>query len=106
MIRELLEKWFGLDPRHCEACEILRSALDESNRERRELLTRLLDKDKAEPPPAGVEEMKPIQPQFIPWRVRQQMLEGEDRQRAKLTADKKREIEGLEKELGIASSQK
>jgi hypothetical protein len=107
LVRQLLEKWFGLDPIPCATCEVLREPLANSELERRELLHKLLDKDKAEPPAAaGAEEMKPIQPQFIPWRVRQQMLEGEDRQRAKLTADKKREIESLEKELGIASEKR
>ncbi len=101
MVRQILEKWFGLDPRHCETCEILRIQLDESNRERKELLHRLLDKDKPEPPATEPQEFKPIQSQFIPWRVRQQMLEQEDRKKAELMRAKTAEIEELEKELGI-----
>ena len=97
-------KWFELDPRTCETCEILREQLDKSEAERSELLTRLLDKDKIEPPPTTVEEMKPITPQFTPWRVKQQMLEAEDRKKAQLMRDKAKEIEELEKELGVGDA--
>ena len=101
MIRELLEKWFGLDPRSCATCEVLRLQLDESNRERRMLLDKLLDKGKPEPSPAVVEEFKPITPQFVPWRVRQQMMEAEDRKKAELLKKRADEIGELEKELAI-----
>jgi hypothetical protein len=102
MFKQLMYKWFGLDPRTCEACEILRVQLDESNVERRELLHRLLDKDKTEPLPVmKEEEMKPIGNQHIPWRVRQQMLEQEDRVKARLMKDRTKEIEDLEKSLEI-----
>jgi hypothetical protein len=103
IITEILRKWFRLEPIPCPTCEILRTQLEESNRERRELLTRLLTPP--EPPPIIHEkdEPKAIQPQFIPWKVRQQMLEAEDRKRAQLMRDKTKEIEDLEKELGVAS---
>lgn len=98
LVSELFRKWFGLEPVPCSTCEVLRTQLDESNRERRELLNRILDKGKPEPLPTEVEEQKPIQPQFIPWRVRQQMLEAEDRKKAELMRQKNEE---LEKELGV-----
>jgi hypothetical protein len=101
MINEVLRRWFGLDPRYCASCEILRAQLDESSRERRELLHRLLDKDKVEPPTITSEVFEPIKPQFTPWRVRQQMLESEDRKKAQLMRDKMKEIDDLEKEVGI-----
>lgn len=101
MIRQLLEKWFGLDPSHCETCEVLREQLHKSEVERRELLNRFLDKDKVEPPSTEQPEFKPINPQFTPWRVRQQMFEAEDRKQAQLLKDKEKELSGLEKELGI-----
>jgi len=103
VIKELLYKWFGIEPVPCATCEVLREQLDESNRERRELLTRLLDKANPEPSPIEKEEYKPIQPQFMPWRVRQQMLEAEDRKQAELMRAKREEIGKLEKELGVAS---
>lgn len=102
MVKELLYKWFGLEPFPCGTCELLRIQLDESNRERRELLTRLLEKDRPEPTqPVKTEEYRPIQSQFVPWRVRQQMLEAEDRKKAELLKRHKDEVDELEKELGV-----
>lgn len=97
-------KWFGIEPIPCATCEVLRERLDESNRERKELLHRLLDKANPEPVVPEKEELEPIKPQFIPWRVRQQMLEAEDRKKAQLMKDKTAEIEKLEKELGVANA--
>ena len=99
--RQLMHKWFGLTEASCESCDILRMQLAESNAERKELLHRLLDPKQAEPPPIQSEEHIPITPQFTPWRVRQQMLEAEDRAKAKLLKDRVKEIEKLEKEVGI-----
>lgn len=105
MITELMYKWFGLTPKSCEACEILRDQLDESNRERKELLHRLLNKDKPEPPPIQAEEKPiPITPNFVPWRVKQQILEAEDRERARLMKNRTKEIDELEKELGVSDA--
>jgi hypothetical protein len=101
LIKELLFKWFGLEELPCNTCEVLRAQLDESNRERRELLNRLLEPPKPEPLIKEPEEFKPIQSTFVPWRVRQQMFEAEDRQKARLMKSKKDEIEELEKELGV-----
>ena len=101
MIKELLYKWLRIEALPCNTCEVLRSQLAESNKERRELLNRLLEPSKPEPPPAVVEEFKPIQPAFVPWRVRQQMLEAEDSQKARLMREKAQEIQKLEKEMGV-----
>lgn len=102
MLSELLRKWFGLSSPTCETCEVLREQLAGSERERRELLARLLERDKPDPVPQTDEEVNvPITPQFTPWRVRQQLLEAEDRKRAALLRDKSKEIEALEKEVGI-----
>jgi hypothetical protein len=105
LIKELLYKWFGLEPFPCNSCEVLRSQLDESNRERRELLKRIL-----EPPepittrPAEADELTPITPKYVPWHVRQQLLEAEDRKAAQLKRDKDKEIKDLEKELGVTDA--
>lgn len=110
MVKELLYKLFGLEPFPCPTCEVLRFQLDESNRERRELLQKFLERDKPEQTTAPAkEDMQPIRPQFTPWRVRQQMLEAEDRKQAQLLKEKQKEmadsrkpsIEALEKELEI-----
>jgi len=94
-------KWFGLEELPCNTCEVLREQLANSERERRDLLNRLLEPSKLEPPSTDKEEYKSITPQFIPWRVKQQMLEAEDRKKAQLMKEKAQEIEELEKELEI-----
>lgn len=104
MIKALLYKWFGISDPPCETCEVLREQLVNSERERKELLHRLLEKDKPEPLLQDTEEFRPITPSFVPWRVRQQMLEDEDRVKAKLMRDKGKEIAELEKELEIEGS--
>lgn len=110
MIKQLLYKWFGLVDVPCNTCEILRLQLDESNRERKDLLNRLLDKDKPEPLAEPKEIFQPITSRHIPWSVRQQMLEAEDRKAAQLMREKQKELNSapitkqvadLEKELGI-----
>lgn len=121
MITQLLRKWFGLPDPICMTCEVLRDQLDESNRERKELLTRLMERDKPEPlpPPMSREELTPIRPQHTPWRVRQQLLEQEDRRAAQILRDKQKElqeqrvvpttvasnIESLESELGLTETE-
>jgi len=102
LIKELFRKWFGLPDPTCATCEVLREQLTMSERERRELLGKLLEKDKPEPLIPSAEPPQAIQPQFIPWRVKQQMLEAEDRKRAELMRGKVKEIEKLEQELGVS----
>jgi hypothetical protein len=101
MISELLRKLFGLNPISCLTCEVLRDQLDKSEGERKELLARLLEKDKPELVTQSADEPRAITPQFTPWRVRQQMLEQEDRKKAQLMRDRQKEIYKLEKELGV-----
>ena len=102
MWRKLLYKIFGLTPESCLSCEILRDQLEKSEAERRDLLHRLLEREKPEQVVQQSETFEPIKPQFIPWRVRQQMLEAEDRKQAALLKQSKQDIESLEKELGVA----
>ena len=104
MIKQLLYKWFGLEEPQCPMCDVLREALTASERERKEFLHRLLEPSKPEPLIEDKEEYKPITPQFTPWRVKQQMLEAEDRKKAQLMRDKAKEIEELEKELGVGDA--
>lgn len=101
MIKQLMYKWFGIEPIPCATCEVLREQLTNSERERRELLTKLLDKGNPEPLNIEHERPIPITPQFVPWRVKQQMLEAEDRKKSQLMKEKAQEIEELEKELEI-----
>ncbi len=102
MIRRLLEKLFNLEPMACPVCEVLREQLAKSEEERRELLHRALAPSDFESVPEEKEELKPVTPPFIPWRLRQQMLEAEDRKKAQLMRERSEEINKLEKELGVA----
>lgn len=108
MIRKILYKVFRLTPDSCASCEILRDQLEKSEVERKDLLHKLLDREKPEQSVQAPEkeEFKPIQSQFIPWRVRQQMLEAEDHKQAVLIKQSKDDIAKLEKELGIAVGDK
>jgi hypothetical protein len=98
VINELFRKWFGLEPSACPVCEVLREQLTGSERERKELLQRALTPPSIPVEPVDKEEIQPIKPQFIPWRIRQQMLEAEDRKKAQLMKDR---VADLEKDLGV-----
>ena len=110
MIRQLLYKWLGLEEPSCQTCEVLRAQLESCNNERKELLSKLLNKDI--PKEAESHEIfQPITPQYVPWRVKLQMLEKEDREKARIMREKAVElaevqpvIEKLEKELGVVEN--
>jgi hypothetical protein len=101
IVTQLFYKWFGLSEPVCETCEVLRDSLARSEAERKELLHRLLEPKQAEPLIKQDEEFVPVTPKFVPWRVRQQMLEQEDKKKAQLLKDREVEIGKLETELGV-----
>lgn len=100
------------EDKQCMNCDLLRQLLAEERFEKNRLLAIIApspstDIGRTEPAPAI-----PIkQPNFVPWRIRQQMLEADDRRKAQIVADKEKEIketslkiesiEDIEKELGI-----
>jgi hypothetical protein len=86
----------------CQSCETLRKQLEIINYEKKQLMDRLLEKPSVEPQSKLVEMSKPTN---IPWNVRKQMLEAEDREKARLMRDapKPVSVEQLEKELDIAT---
>lgn len=93
MLKELFYKWFGLEPLPCATCEVLKESLAIERQFNKVLFDRLLEKGSAEPLVKEEEkELTPIRPPFVPWRVRQQMLEAEDRKTAQLLAEKKKEM--------------
>lgn len=105
-IRELLELRYEFKERKnkCESCDTLRLQLEIVNHEKALLLNRLLEKPEPVVQPIRSDEMKVIQPKNVPWNTRRQMLETEDREKAKLmrVAPKPsnvEKIEDLEKEL-------
>lgn len=103
MIKEIMYKIFGVEPSACPVCEVLREQLYKSDAERMQLLQRALAPPSIDIPVIDKEEQIPIKPQYMPWRVRQQMLEQEDHKKAELMRAKATEIAELEKELGVVS---
>ena len=118
---EELEVLKNSKPR-CLVCEELRELLNLEKREKQRLLDAILEfnhqniKDKEtarEVTP--VSNLRPIPPLNVPWRVRQQMLEDEDRRRAQILAERQRDLpqtptpvpaptnEQLEEELGVSN---
>lgn len=92
---------------HCKSCDVLRELLEAERYNNKQLLASLLEQ--VNPKPIAQTEEGEIRLPLnynIPWRVRQQMLEQEDRKKAQLIAEKQKEeienkksTEQLEKEL-------
>ncbi len=86
----------------CSSCEILKMELSRVRDDNDRLLDRILEK-----PVQPIESDKPAnitKPANVPWRVRQQMLEEQDRVKANLLKNAPKpsqSIESLEQELGV-----
>lgn len=94
----------------CPSCETLKEQLALANAEKKQLLDYVLLPDPNtihHSPEKDDDELKPIQPKVVPWRVRRQMLEDEDRKKALLEKEQKAEqakaIAELEKNLGVVA---
>lgn len=89
----------------CQNCEILKEQLAFANYDRKMLLehfVRAAMPEKTETAPINIENLAPIRTHGKPWRVRQQELERESRQRASLSRKvTPQSIEKLETELGV-----
>lgn len=100
----------------CQSCETLREQLVLERQTNQRLLDRIMEKpEKPAEVPHKVEVPRPILGnRHAPWRVRQQLLETEDREKAKLMRDAptpsssntKTDVADLEKELNIASAER
>ena len=96
--------------RICRSCELLEMQLAIERGEKQELLKKILNP----PQPVVIQQEPPAItiPKAVPWHVRRQMLEREDREKAKLMRDApkpavdKVSTEDLEKELGIAEQER
>jgi len=98
-------RWLMKEPEPCQSCEVLRELLASTLHEKNKLLQLIVPAKEAEVEP---EELKEVKPRFVPWAVRKQMLEKEDREAAKLKRNfesTSADIEELEKELDIVSKQ-
>jgi hypothetical protein len=120
----------------CKSCETLKNQLDIANYEKKQLLESILQSDThrtASHTQSEASAPQQIKPHSIPWAVRKQMLEAEDRQKARILNENARndlkfaaditradsggikviipnpnpnpnEIEELERELGIGEA--
>jgi hypothetical protein len=92
----------------CPSCETLRQQLAESNHEKKILMDSLFKKPEASP----VEIREVTIPKSVPWNVRRQMLEREDREKAKLMKEAPipdkttMEVDDFEKELKEAEAKR
>lgn len=98
----------------CQTCEVLTTQLARSNVEKDNLLSQIERMaNPSVPAEVPVETPEPLKPRVIPWAVQRNIMEAEDRHKAKLMRDaiadekdgkKKSEqsIEDLEREVGIS----
>jgi hypothetical protein len=98
----------------CDSCETLKSQLEIANYNYREVLKALLESSRPAPVTTAPD-FEPIRPKTVPWPVRKQMMEEEDRRKAvamrKNVEDQRQAIENnkqsineLEKELGVSDT--
>lgn len=93
--------------KECSTCETLRELLEAEKFEKKQLLQSILEVHKPQVETIqSTSNLESLKPRAIPWRVRQQMLEEEDRNRARVLADKQKEMKKvstseLEKELDL-----
>lgn len=97
------------ESKSCKSCEILKHQLEVVYYEKKRLLDTILDK----PAPESVREpMISLPSKNIPWAVKRQMLESEDREKAKLLREAPKvnqtplTTEELERDLDIASAER
>jgi hypothetical protein len=88
----------------CNSCEVLKTALDRANYEKEQMLIRFTAK------PEVIEREPPVMTQIparqIPMRVKMQMMEAEDRQKALLLRkQKENSTAALEKQMGIDNAE-
>lgn len=87
--------------KECSSCFTLLQQLAFERSEKERLLNLIIEMNKPQAEvPQEPTEMKEIS-NVVPWRVRQQMLEQEDRAKAAVI---KRKTEELEKEVGISNA--
>lgn len=93
----------------CKTCEALSYEIERLRSENERLLARVLEKpEKVVDRTVAPEPMAPL-PRRVPWRVRQQMLEAEDRQKARILATAPKpdaSIEELEQEMDLVEGER
>jgi uncharacterized Zn finger protein (UPF0148 family) len=89
----------------CNSCETLKVQLAIANDEKRQLLNTILSSVTPTREPVTALNYEKLAPKATTWNVRRQMLEAEDRERAKILSQQKKtvgeQIDELEKEVGL-----
>jgi len=73
--------------RVCQSCETLKHQLEVANYEKKILLNQIIELNKPQipiPPTQTMLNLDEIRPKTVPWNVRRQMLEEEDRKKAQV----------------------
>ena len=95
------------ESRICNSCEILKTQLEITAYEKKQLLRTIEIINTpavAEVVVQQEERTEAVMPRQVPWHIRREMLEKQDRVAAALIKNKKRTTEELEEDLGINSS--
>lgn len=90
MIKELLYKWFNLEPLPCPTCEVLKHELETERQFNKVLFDKLTTP--ASVPETKVESEPLLKPRFMPWKVQRQMLEAEDRRANQVMKERQEQI--------------
>jgi hypothetical protein len=100
---EFAERRRGLQV--CESCETLKQMNDHLRMDNDRLLRRILEKPTE---PEQIREAPQVSlPKSIPWNIRRQMLEKEDREKARLMREAPKPRENIEmEEIGIKEFEK
>lgn len=90
----------------CKSCEILQYEVERLRSENERLLSRILEKPEVTIERTVAPEPIAAPPRRVPWAIRRQMLEAEDREKARVMANapQPQSTEELEKELDIATA--
>ena len=100
------------EERICQSCEVLKVELEKERREKQQLLAHILTPQTTEEPTRSDEPATPLRTaRHVPWRVKQQQLELEDkRQRERILTEFRERarvpIDQMEKTMGIETNGK
>src|SRR3990167_838203 len=108
-----IEREEARDKKICVSCETLQRHVERLYFENDRLTQALIDagKPSTEPERINTQNLIPVRPRNVPWGVRKQALEAEDRHKAKLereapkpqtSGESSAETRALEVELGVA----
>lgn len=100
-LREILS-----EPPICQSCEVLRVELNAVRREKEILLDRILNPDAGQFPSAVAPAPIGMPSRHVPWRVKQQELEAQDRAKhEQIMAEFRARTAAVEKTIGVGNGE-